>query len=64
MKESTREIARDIVDQLWEDLEGRKGMLDEVDQDVQMEIRMAWYGIAEDILDEYMGQDAPLYFIR
>lgn len=53
MTDSTREIARDLVDQIWEDLQDRKGMLEEVDPDIQLEILVAWYNIAEGVLDGY-----------
>ena len=47
-----REDARDIVDELWEDLD-RRGIIVDLHPDEQLEILVAWYGTVEGILDGY-----------
>ena len=47
-----REDARDVVDELWEDLD-RRGIIFDLHPDEQLDILCSWYGIVEGTLDAY-----------
>ena len=46
------DTAKDIVDELWADVQDR-GMVEDLAPDEQLEILISWYSIVEGILDGY-----------
>ena len=49
------DTAKDIVDELWADVQDR-GMVEDLAPDEQLEILISWYAIVEGMLDGHFTQ--------